>query len=727
VRVTNIGSIAATSVVITDDLPAQLSYQTGSGLLNGLAAGVGFAAPRITADFAAVYGDLQPGMSAELRFIAQIDNALPIGATITNTGNVSWNSPAQTASASVSIDIGGTPGVANLNGALWHDANFNNVFDSGEVPLQGWTIDVYRSGQQLGSYTTDSNGAYQFNGLPPNDVGTDRYELRFRAPGAGASTALLGLADSPYMDDLQRIYDIVVSSGSNVQNLNLPIDPNGVVYDSILRTPVAGVTLTLLNASNGNTVVPPTCFNDAAQQNQVTLASGYYKFDLNFSGAGCGSGDTFVVRVTPPANGYVGTTSQIIPPTLALSDPAFSVPACPGSSDDRLSTSPEHCEIQGSAFAPPTSVQPRTTGTAYYLKFTLADSTDPYTRQIFNNHIPVDPELDEAVAISKTAALLNVTRSQLVPYTITVNNSLGVPLPDMDIVDTFPAGFKYVASSARIDGVESEPVINGLQMTWPNLTLDAGEIKTIKMLLVVGSGVGEGEYVNQVQAINNQNGEPVSGVATATVRVIPDPTFDCSDVIGKVFDDINMNGYQDEGEIGIASARVFTARGIEAKTDKYGRFHITCAVVPNEDRGSNFIIKLDERSLPSGYRLTTENPRVGRATRGRMLKFSFGAAIHRVVRLDMADAVFEPDSTTIRPQWLSRVSLLMEKLVEAPSVLRLAYMADVEDAGLVEDRLKATKKEIQRRWADLDCCYTLEIETEIFWRRGKPADEEGFK
>jgi hypothetical protein len=110
-----------------------------------------------------------------------------------------------------------------------------------------------------------------------------------------------------------------------------------------------------------------------------------------------------------------------------------------------------------------------------------------------------------------------------------------------------------------------------------------------------------------------------------------------------------------------------------------------------------------------------------------MLKFNFGAAIHRVVRLDMADAVFEPNSTEIRPQWLSRVSLLMEKLVEAPSVLRLAYMADVEDADLVEDRLKATKKEIQRRWSDLDCCYTLEIETEIFWRRGRPADGEAFK
>ncbi|UCB54823.1 MAG: DUF11 domain-containing protein [Thiotrichales bacterium] len=731
VRVTNIGSVAATNVVITDnlDLPVagQLGYISGSGLLNGLPAGVNFTAPVITADFSSVYGNLQPGLSAELRFLAQIDTSLPIGTTIVNTADVSWNTPAQTASASVSIDVGGTPGVANLNGALWHDANYNNVADSGEVLLQGWSVDIYRSGQLLGTFTTDATGVYQFNGLLPNDVGTDRYELRFRAPGAGSNTAMLGMASSPFVNGLQTITDIVVSSGGNAQNLSLPIDPNGVVYNSVIRTPVAGATLTMLNASNGNTPLPASCFDDPAQQNQVTLAGGYYKFDLNFSDAACSPGDAYQVQVIPPANGFVGTVSQIVPPTLALSDPAFSVIACPGGVDDRVSTSPEHCEIQASVFAPPASVAPRTPGTAYYLKFTLGNGTDPYTRQIFNNHIPLDPELDEAVAISKTSSLLNVTRSQLVPYTITVNNSLSVPLTDMDIVDTFPAGFKYVAGSARIDGLASEPVINGLQMTWPNLTVNPGEIRVLKMLLIVGSGVSEGEYINRVQAVNNRTGEPVSAEAQATVRVIPDPTFDCTDVIGKVFEDRNMNGYQDDGEPGIPSARVVTARGLEAKSDEHGRFHIACAVVPNENRGSNFILKLDDRSLPSGYRITTENPRVERATRGKMLKFNFGASIHRVVRLDMADAVFEPNSTEIRPQWLSRLSLLMEKLVEAPSVLRLAYMADTEDPDLVEDRLRATRKEIQRRWADLDCCYTLEIETEIFWRRGKPAGKGAFR
>ncbi len=733
----NVGSVPATNVVITDDINApvagQLSYVAGSARMNGSVNGVSLAGGVLTADFGTTYGVLEPGTSVVITFTTNIVATLASGTTIDNTAIVSWNAASQNAADSASVDIGSAPGIAALNGNVWHDTNFDDVFDSTERLLTDWGVEIYLNTQLLDTVYTDANGQFNILGLAPSSVAGGEYELRYVSPGASSNTAMLGVADSssssvPFTDALQQISNISVSAGSNSFNLNLPIDPNGVVYDSILRTSVAGVTLTMVNASNGNLPLPLSCFDDPAQQNQVTLADGFYKFNVNFSVAGaCDIGDSYVIQVTPPATGYIGTTSVIIPPALALTDPPFSVPTCPGSVDDLLTTVPERCEIQASELAPPTSVPPRTAGTTYYLQYTLNNSADPFTSQIFNNHIPVDPELDAAIAISKTSALVNVTRSQLVPYTITISNTLSAPLQDLDIVDTFPAGFKYVEGSARIDDVASEPTVNGLQMTWSDLTLNTNESRNIKMLLIVGAGVGEGEYTNLVQAFNNLTASAVSEVASATVRVVPDPTFDCTDIIGKVFDDSNLNGYQDEGEIGLPSAKVFTARGIEAITDQHGRFHITCAVVANEDRGSNFIMKLDERSLPSGYRVTTENPRVERATRGKMLKFNFGAGIHRVVRLDMADAVFEPNSTEIRPQWISRLSLLVEKLVEAPSILRLSYMADVEDAGLVKDRVKAVKKEIERRWADLDCCYQLEIETEIFWRRGKPADKEAFK
>jgi len=204
------------------------------------------------------------------------------------------------------------------------------------------------------------------------------------------------------------------------------------------------------------------------------------------------------------------------------------------------------------------------------------------------------------------------------------------------------------------------------------------------------------------------------------VQVIPDPDFDCTDVIGKVFDDGNLNGRQDKGELGLQGVRVVTVRGLIATTDEYGRFHITCAAVPDEDRGSNFILKLDERSLPTGYRLTTENPRVQRLTRGKMNRFNFGVVIHRVVRIDIADGVFEPNTTEMRMQWIPSIARLLKELKKAPSILRLSYLGDIERVGLVKKRLKALKKMITKEWKQSGAEYRLTVETEIFWRRGAP-------
>ncbi|HEX7044745.1 MAG TPA: hypothetical protein VF203_09025, partial [Burkholderiales bacterium] len=291
------------------------------------------------------------------------------------------------------------------------------------------------------------------------------------------------------------------------------------------------------------------------------------------------------------------------------------------------------------------------------------------------------------------------------------------------VIDRLPPGFKYVQGSARLDGAPAEPVSSGTELRWENLTLATGEQRTFKLLLIVGAGVAEGEYVNRAQVMNSLTGGAASGVATATVRVVPDPTFDCTDVIGKVYDDANLNGYPDENEQGIGGVRVVSARGLVATTDRYGRFHITCAAVPNPDRGSNFILKLDERSLPAGYRVTTENPLVLRATRGKAIKFNFGAALHRVVRLDVADGVFEPNSVEVRPQWRSRFDLLIEELRRAPSLLRIAYLADVEDEAIVQARIEAIRNEIATRWAEqASGTRPLPIETETYWRRGGPPD-----
>jgi hypothetical protein len=190
------------------------------------------------------------------------------------------------------------------------------------------------------------------------------------------------------------------------------------------------------------------------------------------------------------------------------------------------------------------------------------------------------------------------------------------------------------------------------------------------------------------------------------------------------FADNNRNGEQDPEEPGLHGVRVVTVRGLAARTDQYGRFHITCAVTPREGRGSNFVLKLDDRTLPPGFRLSTDQVQVQRATRGKALSFRFGASIHRVVGLDMADDVFEPGTTEMRPQWKPRIAKLIDELKKGPATLRLSYIADVEDEALVDDRLEAVKAEISEAWGELNESYRLTIEPEVFWRRGGPLERD---
>ena len=722
VTVRNIGTVPAYNVVIIDDLdvptPGYLSYVAGSAMMNGLPNGVSVAGQVITADYFTEYGPLSPDGTVTLRFRAIIDPNLVDGTTITNIGRVYWNDPAQWLEASVSIDIGAMPGAGMISGNVWHDADHDDTPDGVERSLQGWTVELRRDGQPIRSMLTDVDGNYIFATVTPNYLSGEIYSLRFSAPGAISTTALLGQTDSDFTDGLQTIDDIVVNPGSNLLDLNMPVDPNGVIYNSVGRTPIAGATVTLIDVRNGASV-PNSCFDDANQQDQITIGNGYYKFDMNFDPA-CPSGLNYAIQVLPPNSTYISGVSELIPPTSDSTTLPFDVPACPGSANDAVLATAQYCEAQPSEFAPPASVPARSAATNYHTFLRLDNSQIPGSSQLFNNHIPLDPRLGGAVSVTKTTPMLNVTRGQMIPYVITVSNSFGVDLTEVSIVDRYPAGFRYVTGSARFDDVPTEPAIVNRELLWSNLSLATDGQHTIKLLLAAGAGVTEGEFVNRAQAVSSVTGTVMSEEAAAMVRLVPDPTFDCTDVTGKVFDDSNRNGYQDGDETGLSGVRVVTARGLAVSTDSYGRYHITCAITPHESRGSNFVLKLDDRTLPSGFRASTRPVQVQRATRGKALRINFGASIHRVVGLDIADAVFEPDSTVMRHQWRPRITLLIDELQKAPAVLRLSYVADVESEALVDRRLESLKDQIMTAWQELNCCYELVIEPEIFWRLGGP-------
>ncbi len=102
------------------------------------------------------------------------------------------------------------------------------------------------------------------------------------------------------------------------------------------------------------------------------------------------------------------------------------------------------------------------------------------------------------------------------------------------------------------------------------------------------------------------------------------------------------------------------------------------------------------------------------------MKANFGAAIHRVVRLDIAEDAFETSSVQLKQDYLKRIDALLGILKKAPSVLRINYLADYESEDLAEDRLAEIKQRIAEKWQAIDCCYNLIIEEELHWRTGEP-------
>ncbi|MFD0917596.1 hypothetical protein ACFQ14_14410, partial [Pseudahrensia aquimaris] len=315
----------------------------------------------------------------------------------------------------------------------------------------------------------------------------------------------------------------------------------------------------------------------------------------------------------------------------------------------------------------------------------------------------------EKVSVRSTARIGDV-----VPYTVTVTNLDPLARTNVNLVDLIPVGFTYRPGSGTVDGVAQEPVQNGRRLVWGGRTVPALGSVVLKLNLGVGAGATGTEFINQAWVEDPVTGNRISTIGRAKVTREIEHVFDCGEIIGKVFDDKNQNGYQNKGEPGLPGVRIATVKGLLVTTDKKGRFHVACADLPDERIGSNFIMKLDTRTLPSGYRVTTENPRVVRLTRGKITKLNFGAAISRVVRIDLNASAFSGNSNKPVKELSHGIDKLLRKLAGAkPATLRLTYHATRSDRKLARQRLKAVRKMIDKKWRASNGRYRLPTEVRI--------------
>ncbi len=591
---------------------------------------------------------------------------------------------------------------AALSGTVWRDLDHDRTLDANEETLSNWVVELFLNDALIDTVTTGADGAYQFTDIAP---GTG-YSVQFRNPvnnakfggarpnesGATATDGVVSAANPGGATITPTgLFGITLAPGETVTEQSLPLDPSGVVYNSVTSDLIEGAIVTFTGPAGFDPDLH--LVGGADNITQTTGADGFYQY-LLLPGAPAG---VYSLEVTPPVGAFNPITpSSIIPPCLGPFD---------------VGPTPDPLLIQASNTPPqPAAAQDCTLGGAastYFLSFTI---TPGASANVLNNHLPIDPILEGAIILTKATPKGSASRGALIPYTITAQSTLPGPIVDIDIIDRLPAGFKYVSGSGSVDGVATEPEQRGRDIVWPLLTFGAEQTRTISLIAVVGAGVREGTHINEAYALNVPADAVVSNVAEAPIRIVADPDVDCTDIIGKVWDDKNANGRQDDDEPGIPGARLATVRGLLITTDNFGRYHITCPEIANEKRGTNFILKIDPRSLPTGYRMTTDNPETIRLTRGKFAKMNFGAALFQVVRLDISDAAF--DGGDITEKFDAAIENLVPSLEARPSVVRVTYASAGEDKKLIKRRTALIKKRFKEYWKERKGRPRLIFETE---------------
>ncbi len=586
------------------------------------------------------------------------------------------------------------------------------VRNTGNITLNdlNLTDNLMRAGGTSLSLTTGPSHVVSDLGSPagmllPSETAT--YQATYRLVSADISAG--GIVNSatangtpspsvsnPIPSPVSDVSDNGIDTDGNTVNdpTRLLLDPSGVIYSSATGLPISGVTVFLTSTSGSP--LPSACLLPS-QQGQLTGAAGKYRFDIITGGApACPVDETeYRISVTVPS-GYLSAISTVYPPQSGSVDATTCpIDAVPGGL----------CQISASVTAPPAG-----TTFPYYLSFLFAAGDS----DVVNNHIPIDPApvlTAGNLTVEKTASVRVAHRGDAVTYTIVVRNGTLTAVGPIDVVDTLPSTFTYQSNSTTFQGVATVPNVSGRTLTFAGITVPPRSQKTIQLAVLIGVNVTPGDYVNEAVAKNPATGAILSNTAKAPVRIEFEHVFDCGDVIGKVFDDKNSSGYQDKGETGIPGVRLATVNGMLITTDKNGQFHVPCPELPDAKIGSNFLLKLDIRTLPSGYSVTTENPRLVRLTSGMVTKLNFGAAPPKTIRIEIDATVFDGDGALSSD--LSRdLEPILERFSGQPVTLHLTYRQAKSEGANATKHVAKIEAMVRRKWGALSN-KTLTLETRL--------------
>lgn len=494
----------------------------------------------------------------------------------------------------------GFKGAGKISGKIYIDLNDNGTYQSGiDTAKSGITVTLTHATLPARAATTSASGDYEVTGLAASEwtlevtgglsglrLPSFDYDDSYDPVGSPATpdqAVVLLTTSTPVLEEVDFGY---INRGKI----------SGVVKEDMMATGlydptaagISGVTVHLVE----NDGVTPKVYADGSPVILTTDGNGYFVVrNLDCPP----SGETYSVRIEfgPNSTG-----------PLELMEPSYDSDASGAGYGGQVNLAQGTHVVNADL----TAATPERTPADLHLGYRQATGD---------------------ILIRKVAGKPTAKIGDIVPYTITIENRSESPALNVTIEDLIPAGFKYVDGSSRLDGVKIEDPEGNRPLRFEKIDLGGSTgagvenyKRKLSYFLVVGSGVTQGEYTNSAVA-KNQFNKVASNTSQATVEITSDPLFDDSLIFGKVYIDVNGNGKQDKEEEGLGGVKVITARGEIITTDEHGRYHIPAVDGGRWERGRNFILKLDVRSLPAGYKVISENPIVVRTSPGLPNKINF--------------------------------------------------------------------------------------------------------
>lgn len=275
---------------------------------------------------------------------------------------------------------------------------------------------------------------------------------------------------------------------------------------------------------------------------------------------------------------------------------------------------------------------------------------------------------NSALEITKTVDRPAAEIGDVVLYRVELHNATPVALNDAVVRDALPDSFHYAQGTARLEvppaaALSVEPEIEaGGALVFRLGSVPAGGRAFITYRVRIGANAREGEQFNTATATGALvTGERVSTpTARASVRVRRGVFSSQQIILGRVYEDANLNGQFDKGEQPVAGARIYLNNGQSVITDSEGLYNF-----PSVNEGAQ-VLSLDPVTLPDGYALAETNRRDERSwTRLLRTPLGGGALLRQNFALRASDATVGGAETS---EVASSVESASEQIAPMPAV-----------------------------------------------------------